>query len=1002
MGDQANELWRYYRALAEQLGRGEDGNQAGYSLLWFFQSPLREKGPLLRAFLGVPEAVETLREDFDRMELPDLEETVWPNRDYPPNHSQKLAIRRALACPVSFIQGPPGTGKTATIRNLLSCLGPEETAAVVSSNREALNNVTDDLEAVISGTPSSPESGKAAPAEKWITRLGDKRIARLGNSKLREAFFKAATAVFGPPSPEEGTAPAKCLEGLSFEQFRRWTGCRVITSTLHSLQKCFRDSRSLPFDYVIIDEASQVSVLCGLIALSSAKHLVVVGDEKQLSAFIKEKLETPPPQEAALKRYAVKGGSETNFLSTAAEVFFAPREEGGLLGPHWQERTNTLLNEHYRCDPGIIEFCNRTFYENRLDIKTKSTGDGVPIRVIWYDGDYCEGAEGAFPDDHPDEETSEAAVSPEAPAPDPEKKRSAKRHNHRQVSIFVEEEWPRLQARLKEESLSVCILAPFKDQLRDLEEALKARSAQDRQQVPLELSDGQMYAEGDAEEEKQVSIPMLTIHKAQGKEFDLVYLLPTEDAANWEWPWSQGARLVNVAVSRAKRELCLIVSSLLMDQETRESLTPRPLPLPFQAPAHPDERPEAKRQQCVRKLVAYARKEGGSFHKTAQISIFDELYQIKWLIGHLAGNSPWRREQFRRRYGLWSPERIVEKALRRICDSARLLRSEVPIRSLTDAQGQTLFTPEDVEKLILEYEEQAAASLTAFKAWQKEQKSRRQDPGSKAEQPQILPPILDPARPDVSAKDKAKSFYDHSKFDFVLCDKDGYFLLAVEADGEYHRTDPQTIGNDILKDRIFERLLGGKVLKGNRGPAPQEAGTYLLRLPSDGSTWLETDALREDAEPADQEGSFSIDDLVYLSERRLLLPPAPQPSPEAADPLKKRYAILGLLDLQRVLKEQIKDQGEEDYLLGQMRVCAILQGTLPPSNQQRILRSYMPYYGILSLWCKEEGEVKEVIDQLLEKKVLTKVRRSGTSKAGKPYHVQVLAFQKARGRASSG
>lgn len=40
------------------------------------------------------------------------------------------------------------------------------------------------------------------------------------------------------------------------------------------------------FDYIIIDESSQVDILTGVLALSIAKNAVIVDDKKQLSCII--------------------------------------------------------------------------------------------------------------------------------------------------------------------------------------------------------------------------------------------------------------------------------------------------------------------------------------------------------------------------------------------------------------------------------------------------------------------------------------------------------------------------------------------------------------------------------------------------------------------------------------------------------------------------------------------------------------------------------------------
>lgn len=60
----------------------------------------------------------------------------------------------------------------------------------------------------------------------------------------------------------------------------------VVLSTTFSSKTCF-DGDTL-FDYVIMDEASQVSVETGLLALTCAKNAVIVGDTMQLPNVVTE------------------------------------------------------------------------------------------------------------------------------------------------------------------------------------------------------------------------------------------------------------------------------------------------------------------------------------------------------------------------------------------------------------------------------------------------------------------------------------------------------------------------------------------------------------------------------------------------------------------------------------------------------------------------------------------------------------------------------------------
>jgi hypothetical protein len=128
----------------------------------------------------------------------------------------------------------------------------------------------------------------------------------------------------------------------------------VVLSTCHSLRRSIGTGRLL--DYLIIDEASQVDLLAAGLALSMCRNLVVVGDLRQLPP-IPQKVSTPVlPPKPAYDYYL------HSILSSICERY------QGNKG----KVPRTLLREHYRCDPKIIEFCNRMFYDGILIPYTKS------------------------------------------------------------------------------------------------------------------------------------------------------------------------------------------------------------------------------------------------------------------------------------------------------------------------------------------------------------------------------------------------------------------------------------------------------------------------------------------------------------------------------------------------------------------------------------------------------------------------------------------------------
>ncbi|WP_295731297.1 AAA domain-containing protein [uncultured Muribaculum sp.] len=141
----------------------------------------------------------------------------------------------------------------------------------------------------------------------------------------------------------------------------------VVLSTTFSAKTCFKPDTL--FDYVIMDEASQVSVETGLLALSCAKNAVIVGDRQQLPNVIKDE------DKVVLKDFIkiadipeCYDSAEHSFLSSIIATL-----------PNAPE---TLLREHYRCHPDIINFCNQKFYGGNLIIMTQRHGGDTPLSAI--------------------------------------------------------------------------------------------------------------------------------------------------------------------------------------------------------------------------------------------------------------------------------------------------------------------------------------------------------------------------------------------------------------------------------------------------------------------------------------------------------------------------------------------------------------------------------------------------------------------------------------------
>lgn len=127
----------------------------------------------------------------------------------------------------------------------------------------------------------------------------------------------------------------------------------VILSTTFSIINSI--PKGFLFDYLIIDESSQVDILSGILALSCCKHVVIVGDTKQLPQIVDEKIKGRLVTQCPIPSYDYFCHS---LLSSVIEV----------LG---EKAPRKLLREHYRCEPAIIQFCNQRYYGGELVVLKK-------------------------------------------------------------------------------------------------------------------------------------------------------------------------------------------------------------------------------------------------------------------------------------------------------------------------------------------------------------------------------------------------------------------------------------------------------------------------------------------------------------------------------------------------------------------------------------------------------------------------------------------------------
>jgi len=140
----------------------------------------------------------------------------------------------------------------------------------------------------------------------------------------------------------------------------------IIGSSTHSIINSLGQGALI--DYLIIDEASQQDIIPGILGLGCAKNVIIVGDRKQLP-HVPTKLDIKPP-------YEYYDCEKYSLLDS-------------FIGLFRYKIPITLLKEHYRCHPKIIQFCNKQFYNNQLIPMTQDNGEQALTLVVTPPGNHA-------------------------------------------------------------------------------------------------------------------------------------------------------------------------------------------------------------------------------------------------------------------------------------------------------------------------------------------------------------------------------------------------------------------------------------------------------------------------------------------------------------------------------------------------------------------------------------------------------------------------------------
>ena len=233
-------------------------------------------------------------------------------------NSQSINIVKNLNNSYLTIQGPPGTGKTYTSASIIIALIKEgKRVGVTSNSHEAIKTLLVEIEK----QASSPEN-------KEFTFKGFRK-AKSGEEKTEWKYITDANK-----KPED-------LNDYSLYAGTSWF---FVNPQMHQ-----------SLDYLFIDEAGQVALGTTIANATSAKNLVLIGDQMQLSQ----------PIRAKHNGYARK--SSLDFVLENLDTI--PPEKGIFLN------TTRRLNEK------ICSFISNSFYESRLTSHDEANLRSVKLKL---------------------------------------------------------------------------------------------------------------------------------------------------------------------------------------------------------------------------------------------------------------------------------------------------------------------------------------------------------------------------------------------------------------------------------------------------------------------------------------------------------------------------------------------------------------------------------------------------------------------------------------------
>ncbi|KAI8349941.1 P-loop containing nucleoside triphosphate hydrolase protein [Choanephora cucurbitarum] len=433
------------------------------------------------------------------------------------NESQKEAVQFALNSPeIALIHGPPGTGKTYTLVEIIRQLVQQDKKVLVCGpSNISVDNLVERLaphrlQIVRVGHPARVLPSVVDHTLDVITRTCDSgQIVVDVRKEMDETLVNIRKS--------KNRSERRNLYGLVKELRKdyRVRERKVVDEVLNQAQVTVSTlngagSRNMihkEFDVVIIDEATQALEAECWIALLKAKKAILAGDHLQLPPTVK----TPTKQQKATKKKAGLS-TDTDLTTTLFDRLLS------LYG----NQIKRMLLVQYRMHQKIMEFSSKELYENKLiadksvathvlaDLPDVKDTENTEVPLVLLD-------------------TSDTGLAHEVTGEDQEEQSKS---NELEVELALSHVRTLLEEGLTQDQIGV--ITPYAAQVAKLKRDI-------REQFP--------------------EIEIGTVDGFQGREKEAILLSLVRSNETGEVGFLAEKRRLNVAMTRAKRHLCVICDS---------------------------------------------------------------------------------------------------------------------------------------------------------------------------------------------------------------------------------------------------------------------------------------------------------------------------------------------------------------------------------------------------------------------------------------------------------